>query len=252
MTALLRCVDLAVGHSGKAILPAASLNVSTGEFWSVIGRNGAGKTTWIRTLLGLLPPVSGRVERTKTDLKLAYLPQRSGVDELYPLLVKDVVALGVERGWSFLRPAHGKSAPEVERAIEEIGIRELADTPFRRLSEGQKQRVLFARLAASEADIAVLDEPTSAMDVVAEREAFQTLDRLRQRRDMTIIVINHYIGLAREFADHAVLLNREAQEVVAGAAREVFDHRVFRDNYGGPDSMRPDACAHDHRPPQDG
>lgn len=246
MTALLRCQDLVVGYEGRGILPKVNLTVGKGEFWAVIGRNGSGKTTWLRTLLGLHPPVSGQVERPNPDVRLGYVPQRSGVDELYPLLAEDVVSLGVERDWSFLRLAFGSRPPAVEKTIDEMGVRPFARTPFRSLSEGQKQRVLFARLAASGADLALLDEPTSAMDVVAEREAFETLARLRSRSGMTIMVVSHYLGLAREFADRAVLLNRGAQEVVAGDPDEVFGHRVFRDDYGGPDSMHPTACAHGH------
>ena len=245
-SSLLRCHAVEVGHAGSAILPRVDLSIGAGEFWAVIGRNGSGKTTWLRTLLGLLPPVAGRVERARPDLRLSYLPQRSGVDELYPVLARDVVRLGVERRWSFLSP-FGREPESVARAIEDMGIADIANRPFRQLSEGQKQRVLFARLAASDAEIALLDEPTSAMDLVAEREAFELLERLRQKHGMTIVVISHYLGLAREFADHAVLLNRDAQQVVSGTPDAVFGHEVFRASYGGPDSMHPDACAHDHR-----
>ena len=196
----------------------------------MIGRNGTGKTTWMRTLLGLMPPVSGAV-RTRPDLRLAYVPQRSGLDELYPVLVREVVAMGQLRSWSFLRRQPARARERVQAALAEMRVAELADEPFGRLSEGQKQRVLFARLAVSDAHVAFLDEPTSAMDQVAEREAFRALDTLREHHGLSIVIVSHYLGLAREFSDHALFVDRDRETVLAGSRDEVFDSQLFRDRY---------------------
>jgi zinc transport system ATP-binding protein len=116
--------------------------------------------------------------------------------------------------------------------MTEMGVESLHDSPFRKLSEGQKQRVLFARLSASESELALLDEPTSAMDVVAEREAFELLDALRKRRGTAIVVVSHYLGLARDFADRVLMLDRDTPAVVCGTPEEVFSHAAFRERYG--------------------
>jgi zinc transport system ATP-binding protein len=200
--------------------------------WAVIGRNGSGKTTFLRTLLGLLSPVRGQVRFQRPKLRFAYLAQRQTYDALYPLLVHDVVALGLDRGSSFLRPRPRDSAARVRRALDLLGAGELEWRPFQRLSEGQKQRVLFARVAAAEPDLAVLDEPTSAMDRVAEREAFELLGRLREEAGLTLVIVSHYLGLAREYADQALLLERELSEVVVGTPAEVLRHPVFLQRYG--------------------
>ena len=231
MKPLLRCRSLEVGHRGSPVLPKIDLSIARGELWAIIGRNGSGKTTWLRTVLGLLPPVSGTIERAP-DVRLSYLPQRSSLDELYPLLAREVVRMGTLRGWSFFGPRFGGESAEVDGALAEMKVAELADRPFRQLSEGQKQRVLFARIAASNAELALLDEPTSAMDVVAEREAFALLDGLRKTRQMAIIVVSHYLGLVREFADRALLLDRDTPAVVVGTPEEVFNHQVFSERYG--------------------
>ncbi len=228
---LFACRGLRVGISGRAILPALELTIKTGQFWAVVGRNGAGKTTWLRTLLGLLPPVAGRV-LTADDVRVSYLPQRSGLDELYPLLAREVVAMGVERGWSFLGLGAADRKARVERALAEVDAGQLAEQPFRRLSEGQKQRVLFARLIAGDAEVAILDEPTSAMDKVAEREAFELIRKLQAQRGLAILVVSHYLSIVREFADHAVLLDADADQVVVGTPAEVFEHPAFRKRYG--------------------
>ncbi len=225
---LLKCTALEVGFEGQAILPPIDLQIDSGQLWAVVGRNGSGKTTWLRTLLGLLPPVAGSVDALSADLRLSYLPQRKVIDELYPLLARDVVRMGLERRWSFLRPYFMRETPEVSRALKEMGVEDLGSVPYRRLSEGQKQRVLFARLSVSRADIAVLDEPTSAMDQVAEGEAFELLDGLRRRRGLSIIVVSHYLGMVKRYADHAVLLDRDSQNVVTGEPDVVFQHKAFQ------------------------
>lgn len=224
---LLASRRLEVGYLGEAILPPVDLEIRAGEFWAIIGRNGSGKTTWLKTMLGLLSPVKGSVEHGRRGLRLSYLPQRKAIDELYPLLARDVVRMGLDRGWSFLRPRLGGEPPEVKRALDEMGVLPLADEPFRRLSEGQKQRVLFARLSLSGADVAVLDEPTSAMDQVAEHEAFTLLDGLRQRHGLAIVIVSHYLGMVRRFADRALLLDRDTGTAISGAPEEVFSDERF-------------------------
>jgi ABC-type Mn2+/Zn2+ transport system ATPase subunit len=109
-----------------------------------------------------------------------------------------------------------------------MGVAGLGSTPYRRLSEGQKQRVLFARLSVSRADLAVLDEPTSAMDSVAEGEAFALLDGLRRKCGLSIVVVSHYLGMVKRYADNAVLLDRDSQHIVVGAPEQVFQHKAFQ------------------------
>jgi zinc transport system ATP-binding protein len=229
---LFACEQLRVGIAGRAILPPIGLTVKAGQFWAVVGRNGAGKTTWLKTLLGLLPPVSGHVQSAR-DVRVSYLPQRSGLDDLYPLLAREVVSLGVERGWSFLGgPGAGRHKDRVARALAEVDAGALAEQPFRSLSEGQKQRVLFARLVAGDAEVAILDEPTSAMDRVAEREAFELIRKLQQSYGLAVLVVSHYLTVVREFADHALLLDADSEKVVVGTPEQVFEHPAFRKGYG--------------------
>lgn len=231
---MLTCDELEVGYGGRTLLPPLDLEIRRGELWAVLGRNGAGKTTLFRTLLGLLTPIRGRISRNPPDLRFAYVPQRNAFDSLFPMTAREVVRQGCERGWSFLRPRLREPAA-VESALREVDALELQARPFQALSEGQKQRVLLARLIAAEADLALLDEPTAAMDVVAERAAFERLDELRQRRNMTIVVVSHYLGLAHHFADRALFLDAEANAAVVGTPDEVIEHAAFRRRYSSYD-----------------
>jgi zinc transport system ATP-binding protein len=230
---LIRCHSLVVGWNGRPLLPPIDATIRHGEICALVGRNGAGKTTWFRTVLGLLAPISGRVETCVQPLPMAYIPQRLRLDPIVPLRARDVVAMGLERRRSFLRPVVGHGARRrVDRALEEMGAASLAGLSFRSLSEGQKQRVLMARLLCSEPALAVLDEPTAAMDEVAERETMSLIDQLRRNHQLTVLMVTHHLPVVSRFADNVIFLDRDSQSVVAGPPAEVFEHPAFQARYG--------------------
>jgi zinc transport system ATP-binding protein len=228
----IRCEGLVVGYGGNALLPAVDLEMTCGQFWAVVGRNGSGKTTFFKTLLGLIPPVSGRVEHPGGPVRIAYLAQRATFDALYPVSVLQVVAMGTVHGWSFLKPSLGKDRVAAKQALEEVGLAHVAQRTFRSLSEGQKQRVLFARMIASGAPIALLDEPTVAMDAVAEREAMKLLDSLRRRHHLTVVVVTHYLKVARETAEHLLFVDPDGRNSIVGTPDDVFANPAFVARYG--------------------
>lgn len=211
-TELLRCAQLVVGYAGRGLLPPLDLVVRRGELWLAAGRNGSGKTTWARTVLGLLPAVSGRVVRAP-GLVLAYASQRQSFDPYPPLSVADVVGLGLERRLlRGLRRAPGERE-RLERALAFAELSELAERSFHELSEGQKQKVAIARIHAAAPDLAVLDEPTSALDARAERDTWQALSRLRNERGTTLLVITHALALGASHADRALVFERDPPAV---------------------------------------
>jgi len=243
---LLRCDRLVVGYKGRPLLPPIDFTIAHGQLCAVVGRNGAGKTTWFRTLMGLLPPVAGSLETCRRDAPMAYIPQRSRLDPIFPLRCRDVVAMGLERGRSFLRPwLSGAARRRVHRALEQMGALELARTAFRELSEGQKQRVLMARLLVSAPELVVLDEPTAAMDQVAEQETMIRIDALRQEHQLAVMIVSHHLPVVSRFADQVIFLDKDSQKVVTGTPSHVFAHPSFRDRYGeaaagpGPDRGPP-------------
>lgn len=229
---LLHCHQLVVGHGGRPLLPPIDFCLYHNDLCAVVGRNGAGKTTWFRTILGLLPSLAGKMETCTRPLAMAHIPQRVQLDLLVPLRARDVVALGLERGYSFLRPLGKEARNIVEEALETMGARDLSPRPFRELSEGQKQRVLLARLLVSRPELAVLDEPTAAMDEVAERETLALIDRLRREHDLAILIVTHHLPLVSRFANRLLFIDRDTQTVVGGTPAEVFSHPAFRARYG--------------------
>jgi manganese/iron transport system ATP-binding protein len=227
----LRCERLVVGHAGRPLLPPCDLEIRRGKLTMVLGRNGAGKSTFFRTVLGLMPPVSGRVVRAP-NVRLAYVGQALVLDRILPLRARDVVAWGALGGWSFLGPAKGSTQEISVRALAEAGASELAERNFHDLSEGQKQRVLLARMLAAQPDVGFLDEPTAAMDAVAEEEATVHLARLAHERGLAVVVISHVLGLASRFADEIVFLDRDDSVVLTGPPPVVFAHPSFQRQFG--------------------
>lgn len=228
---LLRCEQLEVGYAGRAVLPPVDLEIRPGEFWALLGRNGSGKTTWFKTVLGLLPAVSGRVDLAPTT-QLAYVAQRMTFDDLYPVSALDVVAMGRLRTGRMWRPwMTAEERDRVRDALESLNATSLAKRTFRSLSEGQKQRVLLARMVVSEAQIAFLDEPTAAMDAVAERRTMDLLDRLRVRYGMSVVVVTHHLEVIRRCADRVLFVDPDLPAVVAGTPGEVFASEPFLARY---------------------
>jgi ABC-type Mn2+/Zn2+ transport system ATPase subunit len=246
-SSLIRTRDLVVGHGKHGILPALGLDVRRGELWGIIGRNGAGKTTLLRTLLGLQPPVRGAVERAP-GARVAYVPQRSAMDPLVPARAKDLIVEGSDRGLSFLRPLRTREARErIARAIEATDTAPLLRRRYRELSEGEKQRVLLARALAGAPDLLMLDEPTSAMDLVAERMVIETLDALRRRLGLGIALVTHHVGIVTTFADRLLFLDSDDHVAIAGSVRDVIADPVFARRYG---AVIADRGAISARPPQ--
>jgi zinc transport system ATP-binding protein len=239
---LLRASSLSVGFGRRTILPPIDFEIRRGEILGVVGRNGAGKTTLFRTLLGLHPALGGLIERPPTTV-VGYVPQRHSIDPLVPTRAGDLIAEGTEQGLSFLRFFKSTEAKaRVARAIDVTGSAPFLRQRYGNLSEGQKQRVLLARAIAGGADLLVLDEPTSAMDAVAEQEVVQILVKLQQRFSIGILLVSHHLGMLVSMVDRLLFLDADDAIVVSGTAAHVTSHPTFIERYGA--VLTPKETAH--------
>jgi zinc transport system ATP-binding protein len=228
---------LVVGYRGKPLLPALDLALRRGTVWLVVGRNGSGKSTFVRTLLGLTAPVAGRVIR-RPHLRMSYVPQASDLDGALPVRGGDVAVWGRLRGWGFLRPWLTSADLNAQRrALTDIDAATLERTRFGEMSGGQRQRVLLAQMLAGQAELAVLDEPTAAMDGASERAAYRRLRELVRDLRMAAVVVTHAVAVAAPFADHIAFFDPddpavEGGRVCAGAAAEIASDPRFENFFG--------------------
>jgi ABC-type Mn2+/Zn2+ transport system ATPase subunit len=189
------------------ILRDVNLEIERGVFWGVVGPNGSGKTTFLRTLLGLLKPVSGSVViGTEGPVRFGYVPQRETVDTLFPIPVEDIVLMGRYGRLGVVRRP-GAADREIARScMAKVGIEALAGRDYTQLSGGQRQRVLIARALATEPDILVLDEPTHGMDLPSEHALLELVRHLQREQGLTVVLVSHLLGSVADAAQSIAII----------------------------------------------
>ncbi len=215
----------------KPALENVDLTIPRGDFASIVGPNGGGKTTLIRLILGLLKPQVGTVSLfgeapEKARLRVGYTPQQARVDFKFPISVLDVVLAGrfgtrehsqptAKKGFErFLASTRERlffrfNADDRQKALaalERMEVADLRDKAFGDLSGGQRQRVLIARALCSEPELLVLDEPTNNVDPSSAERFYETLADLN--RETSILMVSHDLGVVSERVKSVVCVNR--------------------------------------------
>jgi len=205
-----------LGYAGRSVLRHVSLSVRPGEFVAVLGANGSGKTTLLRSLLGFLPPLSGRIERAP-GLRIGYVPQRETLDDRYPLSGADVALFGTYGDLSCWRRTGVRARERARAALASCGALEFANRRYAELSGGQRQRILIARALATSPSVLLLDEPTAGVDQASEAAIFDALAELRRDRALAVWLVTHHEEALRgrvdriaRVADGAVALEPRA------------------------------------------
>jgi ABC-type Mn2+/Zn2+ transport system ATPase subunit len=212
-TALLRLLGVDFGYARTPVVREVSLDVVPGELVALVGSNGSGKTTLVRGLLGLVPPLAGKIERGE-GLRIGYVPQRETLDPLYPLSGFDVALLGACRDLPFWRPAGAAQRAATRAALDATRARPFARVRYGLLSGGQRQRILIARALATRPALLLLDEPTAGVDPETEAAIIEVLEALRHEHRMAVWMVTHQLEALRGRVDRTVVL--EAGRLRAG------------------------------------
>jgi len=195
MAVLFKIDSLNAGYENKIVLNDVNLSVESDDFIGIIGPNGGGKTTLLRIILGLLKPLSGKVDFSPGHLQknqVGYLPQVAQGDTLFPVTVEDVVLSGLmlnKRAFGRMDIEDRKRAASV---MEELGLKELKQQALNELSGGQLQRVYLARAVAGSPRLLLLDEPATFVDSSFEADFYEKLRLLNNR--MAIMMVSHDVG----------------------------------------------------------
>lgn len=227
----LRAVDF--GYGEKMILDTIDLHLHPGQFAGLVGPSGAGKTSLLKLVLGLLKPSHGEVKliSQKTGRRkplIGYVPQLETVDWNFPVTVEQVVLMGRIQHASFLPWATRAEKALVAGILERLDIGELGQRHIRNLSGGQQQRVFLARALISEPDLLVLDEPTSGVDMRTAESILHLLADLNQQ-GMTILLTTHDLNAAANHLPWVICLNKRI--IAQGTPDQVFHEETLNETY---------------------
>ncbi|AYF33601.1 manganese ABC transporter ATP-binding protein [Vreelandella alkaliphila] len=237
--------NLTVSYHNQPVLWDINLEIPTGVMAGIVGPNGAGKSTLIKSLLELVPSLSGEVmvhgrPYASQRRRVGYVPQRSSVDWDFPTTALDVVTMGLYGRLGWLRRPGRKEREESLEALEMVGMSAYADRQISQLSGGQQQRVFLARALVQQADVYFLDEPMAGVDATTERAIIDILRRLRDA-GKTLIVVHHDLQTVRNYFDWLLLLN--VRVIASGKAEDVFNIDYLRQAYGGQIALLNDSDA---------
>ena len=182
-----------MGLNGTLVLEGVDLQIARGSFVGVLGANGSGKSTILKTIVGILPVLRGQLEFPTGQPRFGYVPQRDTLDSTYPLTAFEVALMGT---YGKLGPVGFIQRAMRERTMEalaEVRAEGLADRLFAELSGGERQRVLIARALAADPDCLVLDEPVAGIDQATVEVIMDLTSALHQRRAMTVLMVSHHI-----------------------------------------------------------
>ena len=225
--------DISLRYNGGYALKDINFRLEPGNRIAVVGPNGAGKSTLFKIIAGVLPPTSGQVmvygHGPRGHICIAYVPQRSQVDWSFPVNVADVVLMGRVGMIGYLRQPTGKDREYVQQCLEVVGMQDLADRQISELSGGQQQRMFIARALAQEAELMLMDEPLTGLDIPSQEDIFKILDELRQRQ-VTVMVATHDLNMAAERFDQIMLLN--TQLLAFGQTADVYTIDNLKATYG--------------------
>lgn len=231
----LKIRGLTVSYASKPVIFSVDASFQHGRMAAIIGPNGAGKSTFLKASLDLIPALSGEVEAfgepvAKVRQRIAYVPQRNDVDWDFPTRVVDVVMMGLYPRFGLLRRLTKGARDTAYDALEKVGMREFSDRQIGALSGGQQQRVFLARAMTQQADLILLDEPFSGVDMATEKAIVTALFSLRDQ-GKTIIAVHHDLTTVQEYFDDVLLLNRH--KISQGPVCEAFTVDFLQQAYRG-------------------
>jgi iron complex transport system ATP-binding protein len=237
LVVILEARGLAIGYRDRMVGRGLNVALTGGEVLALLGPNGGGKTTLLKTLLGLIPPLGGEVFMTGRPLSrlsvqerarlIAYVPQ--GHAGAFAFTVEDMVLMGRSAHADLLSRPSARDRQVAAAMIERLGIAHLSDRPYTMISGGERQLALIARALAQEPRIVVLDEPTASLDFGNQGKVMREIRALAEA-GLGVIFSTHDPNHALRFADRAMLI-QDGSCVADGASREVLTGEALESLY---------------------
>lgn len=207
---LVNVENLSISYGAKTVLSHVSLAIEPGEILTIVGPNGSGKTSLLRSIIGAVKPSRGRVTQA-SDLRVGYVPQRLHIDPTLPMTVA-----------RFLRLPGGVASAAIDDALAQASVPDLAAAQMSQLSGGQFQRVLLARALIGKPQLLLLDEATQGLDQPGSAAFYRQIETVRRDTGCAVLMISHELHVVMSASDRVICLNGHVccegtPEVVASA-----------------------------------
>ena len=230
--------NVSLSYDKRVVLEDISLNLKDKSFIGIIGKNGTGKSTLLKSITGLLKPVKGDIFIDNNDIykmkknmlakKISFMPQTMQFD--FSFNVKDFVMFGRYPYINMFKLTSEEDFKTVEDVMNFTETTEFAERNINELSGGERQKVLLAQTLVQQTDIVALDEPTSHLDIGSQAKIFKLLKTLNEKYNKTIITTIHDLNLAGEFCSDIVLLD-DKKVLKFGNAQEVLNYKDIEKVY---------------------
>ncbi len=242
---MLEALALTLAYNGSPVVRDLSFSLARGQFVGLVGANGSGKSTVVRALSRVLPPVRGQVLLDGVNIhrmsarelarRLAVVPQQVTVG--FPFTAREVVLMGRAPHLTRFGLERERDYEIADRCLSLTGVAPFADRPITNLSGGERQRCLIARALAQEPDVLLLDEPTAHLDINHQIEILDLIRTLSAERGLATLVVLHDLNLASQYCDSLMLL-AGGRLLAHGAPREVVTEEHIRAAYGADVQVR--------------
>jgi zinc/manganese transport system ATP-binding protein len=224
---LLVLQQVSAGYPEQPIFEELDLAIVSGQFAAVVGPTGGGKTTLLKTVLGVLPCLSGTIHWARPSA-VGYVPQRESIDWSFPVTAQQVVLMGRHRQTSRWPWPTREDRRLAAALLERLGLAAYTSRHISQLSGGQQQRVFLARALIGKPDLLLLDEPTTGVDLKSQFELLQLLWELNQE-GITILLTTHDLSSVASQVPWVICFNRGL--VAQGRPEEVFTSSLLRRTY---------------------
>lgn len=229
---LITCSNVSMAYDKRTVVSNVSFVLETGDYLCIVGENGAGKSTVVKGLLGLLKPVGGSITyHGLAPDEIGYLPQQTVVQKDFPASVWEVVLSGCLNKTGRL-PFYTKGIRQrAQHEIEHLGLTALKNRSYRELSGGQQQRVLLARALCATDKLLLLDEPVAGLDPIVTAEMYSLIARMKAEHNVTVLMISHDIQSAVKYGNKILQLQNTG--VFFGSTAEYLQTDIGRRMLGG-------------------
>ena len=239
----MRAQNLQIGYGEKKVGPLYNLELPKSKFIVILGENGVGKSSLIRTLAGMQSPLRGEILLNGLPIETYSVKQRAqeiGLILTTPIpsnqfTVKDFVAMGRYPYTNWINQLNDEDQVAIENALREISALHLTNRRFSTLSDGEQQKVQIAKVLAQSCPIIFLDEPTAHLDMHHKIQLFHLLKRQVLKEQKTVIMTSHEVNMALQMADQLLLIKSDeyhfgsTEELISnGSLSNIFDSQYLR------------------------